>query len=103
MEIYNHVTLECPKLVHVGCHVWCHVLPNLTSDMVLGMDWLHSINHWIDWNVYSLSLDYGSDTVCILGTKKGCSRANIEVCALKLVLKTMCCDKVSAWFGLIDP
>ena len=57
MEIYNHVPLECLKLVHVGCHVLCHVLPNLTSDVVLGMDWLHVINPRIDWNAYSLSLD----------------------------------------------
>ena len=26
------------KIVHVGCHVLCSVLPNLTSDVVLGMD-----------------------------------------------------------------
>ena len=38
------------KMVHVGCCVLCHVLPNLTSDVVLGMDWLHAINPRIDWN-----------------------------------------------------
>ena len=26
------------KMVHVGCHVLCRILSNLTSDMVLGMD-----------------------------------------------------------------
>ena len=57
-----------PTTVHEGCHVLCHVLPNLTSDMVLGMDWLHDINPWIDWNAYSQSLDYGGHTVRILGT-----------------------------------
>ena len=38
------------KMVHVGCHVLCYVLLNLTSDMVLGMDWLHAINPRIDWH-----------------------------------------------------
>ena len=38
------------EMVHVGCHVQYHVLPNLTSDVVLGMDWLYAINPQIDWN-----------------------------------------------------
>ena len=36
------------KMVHVGCLVLYHILPNLTSDMILGMDWLHDINPWTD-------------------------------------------------------
>ena len=24
--------------VHIGCNILCHVLPNLTSNVVLGMD-----------------------------------------------------------------
>ena len=52
------------KTVYIGC-VLCYVLLNLTSDMVLCMDWLHAINPRIDWNIYSPSLDYGSYTVCI--------------------------------------
>ena len=40
------------KTIHVGCHVLCCVLPNLTSGVVLGMDWLHAINPWIDWHAY---------------------------------------------------
>ena len=32
------------EMVHVGCGVLCHVLPNLTSNVVSGMDWLHTIN-----------------------------------------------------------
>ena len=31
------------------------------------------------------------------------SRINIEVCALKLVLKMMHSDKVLAWFGVLLP
>ena len=67
------------------------------------MDWLYSISAQTYWHAYSLSLDFGGHTVCILGTKEGCSHANIEVCILKSVLKTMCCDKVSAWFGVLQP
>ena len=37
---YTKIPLES-KTVHVGCHVLYCVLPNLTSDVVLGMDWLH--------------------------------------------------------------
>ena len=29
-------------MVHVGCHVLYHVLPTLSSDVVIGMDWLHA-------------------------------------------------------------
>ena len=32
------------QTVHVGCHVLYHVLLNLTSNVVLGMDWLYAIN-----------------------------------------------------------
>ena len=57
------------KIVHIGCYVLCLVLSNLTSDVLLGMDWLHDISPCIDWRVYSLSLDYGGHTERILGTK----------------------------------
>ena len=56
-------------MVYAGCPVLCHVLPNLTSDVVLGMDWIHAINPQIDWKVNSLSLDCESHTLCIFGTK----------------------------------
>ena len=90
-------------MVHIGCRVLCHVLPNLTSDVVLGLDWLHAINPWIDWKAYSLSLDYSSHTARVLGIKTSCSHSHIEVCALKLVLKMIYCDKISAWFGVLRP
>ena len=32
------------EMVHVGCSVLYRVLPNLTSNVILGMDWLHRIN-----------------------------------------------------------
>ena len=38
------------KTAYIGCRVFFYVFPNLTSDMVLGMDWLHTINPQIDWN-----------------------------------------------------
>ena len=40
------------KMVHIGCRILCCILPNLTNDVVLGMDWLHAINIQIDWNAY---------------------------------------------------
>ena len=55
--------------VHVGGCVLCHVLPNLTSDVVLGVDGLHAINPWIDWNAYLLSLNYEGHNIYILGTE----------------------------------
>ena len=36
------------EMVHVGCRALCHVLLSLTSDVVLGMDWIHAINPQID-------------------------------------------------------
>ena len=83
-------------MVHVGCYVLCRVLPNLTTNMVLGMDWLHTINRRTNWYAYSLSLDCGGHTVHILGTKYSCSCANIEVCSLKSMLKLMHYDKESS-------
>ena len=57
-----------PKMIYVGC-VLCHVLPNVTSDVVLAMDWLHAISPWTDKSAYSLSLDCRGHSVHILGTK----------------------------------
>ena len=57
------------ETVHVGCCVLCHVLPHLTSDVVLSMDWLHAINPWINWKAYLLSLDCKDKILYILGTK----------------------------------
>ena len=36
------------ETLHVCCSVFCYILPKLTSDVVLGMDWLHLINSLID-------------------------------------------------------
>ena len=58
-------------MVHVGCCVLYHLLPNLISDVVLGMDLLHNINPWIDWSAYLLSLDCEGHTVRI-GISPGC-------------------------------
>ena len=88
-------------MVHVGCYVFHCVLPNLTSGLVLRMDWLHAINAWIDWHTYSLSLDFGGHTICIMGTYQGCFHAHIKVCALRLVLEMMFCDTISVWFGVL--
>ena len=79
--------------VHVGCCALCCVLPILTNDMILEMDWLHDINPLINWNQYSLSKDCEGETVRILGTKYGYFCANVEVWALKSVLKMMHSDK----------
>ena len=44
----------CPsgvsETVHIGYHVLYCVLLNLTSNVVLDIDWLHAINPWIDWD-----------------------------------------------------
>ena len=60
MEIYNEAPLS--EIVHVGCSVLFYVLLSLTSDVVLGMDWLHTINLVINWNNYLLSLVCVSET-----------------------------------------
>ena len=88
------------EIVHRGCSVLYHVLPNLTSDVLLGKDRLHAINPRIEWNTYSLYLAFRAQTIRILETIQGCFHAFVEDCALKLVLKTMHCNKVIAWFGV---
>ena len=72
------------KMVQIGCHVLCSVFPNLTSDVVLGMDQLYVINPWIDWHAYSLFIDCRDQIVRILGTEQSCFRGNIEVFALSV-------------------
>ena len=83
------------ETVHVDCFLY-HVLLNLTSKLVLDIDWLHGINYLIYWNTYLLSLDHGGKTVCILSTKKGYSAASIKDYTLELVLKMMSSNRVSA-------
>ena len=91
------------EIVHIGCSILCCILPNLTNDVVLGMDWLHAINPLIDWNNLSLSLDCRGETAYILGTKYGCYHAFVQVFALKLVFKMIFSEKVSAWYGVLWP
>ena len=35
LQLYSYGVSE---MVHIDCHFLCHILPNLISDMVLGMD-----------------------------------------------------------------
>ena len=47
LKLYGNLQLSpsgVSNTVHVGCSVLYHVLPNLTSDMAVSMDWLHAIN-----------------------------------------------------------
>ena len=91
------------EIVHIGCSILYCILPNLTSDVVLGMDWLHAINPLVDWNNLSLYLDCVGETAYILGTKYGFYHAYVQVCALKLVFKMIFSEKVSAWYGVLWP
>ena len=71
LKLYRDLPLCSSRVfvtVYVSCCVLCHILPNLTIDVILGMDWLCDINPQIDWNAYSLYLDYGGHIVRILGT-----------------------------------
>ena len=46
-NIQSH-SFRVSETVNVGCHVLCCMLLNLTSDMVLGLDWLYTINFRIN-------------------------------------------------------
>ena len=89
------------ETVHVGCHVFFHALLNLNSGIVLGMNWLHAINPLTNWHAYLLYMVCVGETVRTVGTKYSCSYAFVKVCVLKVVLKTMRCDEVSAWYGAL--
>ena len=56
------------ETVHIGCSVFCCVLPNLTSNMVLGIDWLYTVNPLITWSTHSLSMGCIGKIIYILGT-----------------------------------
>ena len=50
LKLYYYLLAGPPgvsETVHVGFYVLCYILPNLTSDLVLGIDWL-AINSLID-------------------------------------------------------
>ena len=70
LKLYGYLQLcssGVSKMVHIGCRVLCHILPNLTIYVGLGMDWLHTIKPHIDRYAYSLSVDCESHTLSILG------------------------------------
>ena len=66
------------ETIYIACSVLCCILPNLTSDVLLGMDWLYVLNPLIDSYDYSLSLVRGDkiDGVHIMGTNKSCFYTN---------------------------
>ena len=72
LKLYGHLQLSLSgmsELVHIGYSVLCCFLPNLASDMVLGMDWLDAINPLIDCNIHSQSSVCESKPIRFLSTK----------------------------------
>ena len=56
-QIY-HVPLLCCSLAGLALFlcVPCHVLPQLNHDVVLGVDWLQSVNPTIDWQACTMAV-----------------------------------------------
>ena len=47
--------------------VSCHVVDKLSSKLVLGMEWLTSVNPTIQWFDYEVDLDFDNSVVILHG------------------------------------
>ena len=63
--------------------VSCRMLDNLSSDVVLGIDWLQSCNPVIDWHAYTVALPVQAEQVprVVAGLPVG-PVADVQLCSL---------------------
>ena len=59
------------------------MLPNLNHDVVLGVDWLAATNPTIDWQAFTVALDFvGSVARAVLFGLPNAAVARVELCSL---------------------
>ena len=71
----------------------------LSSDVVLGMDWLQQYNPVVDWVRYTLTFRSGGIGVEVHALPQS-PVAHVELCSLDAVTKAVRCG-ATAWFGLL--
>ena len=90
-----------PTLLH---DVLCHVVLNLTSVLVLGIDWLTTHQPVIDWPNYTVSppLPNKCKYLMIPGLAVGKMKPTLVMCSAKVACKDIA-QGDNAWLFLITP
>ena len=104
-QVTTKLTCEVPmhfnaNLMHL---VTCHVVNNLTSSVVLGIDWL--MEHWpeIDWPNYTVTLHLANGKQLLIpGLAAGNSKPTFVFCSSKVACKLVAKGE-HAWLILISP
>ena len=83
--------------------VTCHVVNNLTSSVVLGIDWLTEHQPEIDWPNFTVTLHLvNSKQLLIPGLASGNSKPTLVFCSSKVACKLVAKGE-HAWLILISP
>ena len=90
-----------PTLMH---EIVCHVVPNLTSALVLGIDWLTAHQPVIDWPNYTVSLPLPNKRkhLMIPGLAVGKTTPTLVMCSAKVACKEVA-QGDNAWLVLVTP
>ena len=104
-QVTTKLTCEVPmhfnaNLMHL---VTCHVVNNLTSSVVLGIDWLMEHRPEIDWPNYTVTLHLANGKrLLIPGLAAGNSKPTFVFCSSKVACKLVAKGE-HAWLILISP
>ena len=63
------------------------MVPELSNDLVLGMDWLQQWNPVIDWVAFTLLVKFGGDDWLLHALPRR-KVASVELCSVDALLKT---------------
>ena len=104
-QVTKKITCEVPmnfnaNLMHL---VTYHVVNNLTSSVVLGIDWL--MEHWpeIDWLNYTVTLHLANGKCLLIpGLAAGNNKPTFVFCSSKVACKLFAKGE-HAWLILISP
>ena len=104
-QVATKLTCEVPmqfdaNLIHL---VICHVVNNLTSLVVLGIDWL--TEHWpeIIWPNYTVTMHLANGKLLLIpGLAAGNSKPTFEFCSSKVACKLVAQGE-HAWLILVSP
>ena len=104
-QVTTKLTCEVPmqfdaNLMHL---VTCHVVNNLTSLVVLGIDWLIEHQPEIDWPNYTVTLHLANGKQLLIpGLAAGNSKPTFVFCSSKVACKLVAQGE-HAWLILISP
>ena len=80
--------------------VHCHVVDNLSNNLVLGMAWLTKFNPTIRWSEYEVDLLKGNKVVTLTGQLCDLSVPSVSICSAKVACKAIR-NGATAWFLML--